>query len=269
MNKLCSPFVLAMTALLVIASGSIALAAGIPATAIVNERVFNDCPISILTVDNTYPAYIAITDEKNGCVSGFANRHNWRFSDDGASNKLFANGDGMRIFTIMTITGTGEGEAGIGISPWWSKNVDGVFNVRTTDGEIACFGGRLPFYSFTGSHGVNYTKGEPIFLEINYLPNGLNVLSPGTIEYSIEYLGSHYTSGPLAFDEGNPAEDPPYGVWGILNEATAGGFMQFFIGSGPADADMAVRWEEIMFEDLGGPVAVEDSSWGDLKALFR
>ena len=45
----------------------------------------------------------------------------------------------------VTISDGGEGEGGNGISPWWSQLVDGIFNMRTADGEVACFGGRLPF----------------------------------------------------------------------------------------------------------------------------
>ncbi len=66
----------------------------------------------------------------------------------------------------LQITGLGQGEAGLRCSPWWSPNVDGRFNVRVGDGEIAVFGGRLPFYSFTGSHGINYVRGDVIHLEI-------------------------------------------------------------------------------------------------------
>ena len=268
MKKLSTLTVLAMTGLLVIAWASLAVATDVPSTAVVNERVFNDCPISILAVDNSYPT-ITIHDTKSNCGAGFANRHNWRFSDDGATNRLFNNIDGFRHSSTMTITGSGDCEAGIGISPWWSQDVDGVFNVRTTDGEVACFGGRLPFYSFTGNNGVVYAKGEAIFLQISYLPNQLSEAEPGTVEYTLEYQGATHTSGPLSFDMGNPDEDPPYGLWGILNEYAAGGYLQFFIGQGAADADANVTWEGIVFEDLGSVVAIESSSWGDVKALYR
>ena len=60
----------------------------------------------------------------------------------------------------VTLSGTGDGEAGLQISPWWSPNVDGRFNVRTPDGEVACFGGRLPFYSFTGDQGRVLREGD-------------------------------------------------------------------------------------------------------------
>ena len=94
----------------------------------------------------------------------------------------------------------GHGEAGLQISPWWSQDVDGRLNVRTTDGEIACFGGRLPFYNFTASHGINYTKGNTIHVEIRYEPNGLSQADPGTIQYTVGYLGQTYSSGVLAFE---------------------------------------------------------------------
>ena len=268
MKKLSNIFILSMTTLLIFTWASMALAVGVPATAVVNERIFDDCSTSILTVDNSYP-HISIIDVKNNCDPGTFNRHNWRFSDDGATNKLFANEDGMRFSATMEVSGVGDGDAGLQLSPWWDQNTSGKFMVRTTDGDVACFGGRLPFYSFTINHGLTYTKGEPIFMEITYMPNGLNEMSPGTIEYRVDYMGSSYSSGPLEMDEGNPAEDPPHGLWGILNEATAGGYIQLAISEGPDDADFAVQWIDIMFEDLGGPVPNDEISFGGVKALFR
>lgn len=240
-----------------------------PANAAVFERVFNDCPTSILTVVNSYPTEISIEDQKNFCGGGFANRHAWRFSDDGATAYEFMNANGFSFSATMVISGGGEAEAGLQISPWWSPLVDGSFNVRSTDGEIACFGGRLPFYSFTGNHGLNYAKGMPITLEIIYLPNGLEELDPATIEYVVTYDGVTYNSGPLGFDMGNPDEDPPYGLWGILNQATAGGHMQVLLQEGADDAATMVVWSDIDFVDLGDAVAVEGHTWSNVKSLFN
>jgi hypothetical protein len=241
----------------------VAAATEVPTGAAVFERVFNDCPFSILTVTNDYPTSILINDQKDNCGEvGFANRHGWRFSQDGSTAQTFANFNGFRFGCDVTISGSGEGEAGIGISPWWSQLVDGVFNLRTTDGEVACFGGRLPFYSFTGNDGVTYVKGTTVHLEIEYLPNGLSEELPGTIVYTYD----SYTSGPLAFDMGNP--DEPYGLWGILDEAAAGGNMQMFLQDGEPDANLQVTWENIFFEDLGDAVAVESTTWTGVKALF-
>jgi hypothetical protein len=237
--------------------------------AVINTRIFNDCPTSILTTSNLYPFSIEITDEVLDC-GGFANLHNWRFSaDGGATAAAFNNDSAFKFSATLIISGTSEGEAGLQISPWWSQNVDGRLNVRTTDGEIAAFGGRLPFYSFTGSQGVTYTKGDAIRLTITYLPNSLSMADPATIEYELLYNNTIYTSGELPFDEGNPDEDPPYGLWGILNDARVGGHVQPFLQGGNPDAGLSAEWREIKFLDLKTPISVEESSFGKVKGMYR
>ncbi len=235
-------------------------------SAVLNLRIFDDCFTSTLTTNNNYPASISINDNWN-CSTGFANLHNWRFSTDGATSANFENDDAFSFSATLVISGSGHGESGLGISPWWSQNVDGRINVRTTDGEIACFGGRLPFYSFTGSNGITYTKGNPITIEVTYLANGNSMASPATIQYDIDYLSNSYSSGALPFDEGNPSEDPPYGLWGMLNDARAGGFVQVFIGGAPNSLD--ATWSDIKFTNLKVPNATESKSWGAVKGLYR
>ena len=196
-----------------------------PLAAITKTRIFNDCPASTVTVVNNYPSLIGIEDAGLAC-SGFANLHNWTFADDTTRTTVFNNNSDFRFGADLVLSGSGTGEAGLRLSPWWSQDVDGRFNIRTPDGEIACFGGRLPFYSFTGNFGLHYVKGDPIHLEMIYKPNGLSSTSPATIEYKLTYLGTPYSSGPLAFDQGNTAEDPPHGLWGMLNNGRAGGYVQ-------------------------------------------
>jgi hypothetical protein len=252
-------------AVALLALAASAFATPSPNSAVIIERVFNDCPATILTTVNNYPAQIIIDDVNAGCV-GFANLHVWRFSEDGSNPAIFSNGDAFRFCATLLITGTGQCEAGLQVRPWWSVS-DGRLNVRTTDGEIACFGGRLPFYSFTGSHGLHYVKGTSIYLEIIYLPNGLSMASPATIEYKLTYNSVNYTSGPLAFDEGNPAEDPPHGLWGILTPAQVGGHDQFFVGQSGPTGNARVEWDDICYEAL--TVAVEQKSWEQIKSLYR
>ena len=237
--------------------------------AAIHLRVFNDCPVSVVTVTNNYPALICIDDTLVVCT-GFANLHTWSFSSDGgATAAQFANGDMFTWSADMVISGTGQGEAGLRLSPWWSPDADGLFNVRTTDGEIACFGGRLPFFSFTAAFGLVYTKGDPIHLEMNYLPNGLSQANPATIEYKLVYHGVPYTSGPVAFDQGNTAEDPPHGLWGCLTPAYAGGAMKIFLSNGNFDTDqLQVCWTGIDFQ-IAKPTATVTRSWGGLKLLYR
>jgi hypothetical protein len=209
----------------------IAAATPNPNSAVVKTRLFNDCPFTTITVVNNYPSLISIQDAHLAC-SGFANMHNWTLSTDGVNGASFANNSDFDISCDFVMTGHGEG--GIRISPWWSHDVDGLFNVRSTDGEIACFGGRLPFYTFTGVFGLRYHAGDPIHLEATYKPHGLNASSPATIEYRVTYLGASYSSGALNFDQANPAEDPPHGLWGMLNDGQVGGHMKAFLDT-PGD----------------------------------
>ena len=261
MRRMFIGFAAVMALGLIVAS---ALATPNVNSAVIHERIFNDCPSSILTTVNNYPALISIQDEIN-CTNGYANLHNWHFSEDGVNDAVFNNDSWFRFAADLIIRGTGEGESGLQLAPWWSQNVDGRFNVRTTDGEIACFGGRLPFFSFTGSFGLHYVKGEVIHLEIIYIPNDLTQTNPATIEYKLTYNNVAYTSGQLAFDEGNPNEDPPYGLWGMLNDGRAGAHLQVFIANGGM---LYAEWSNIEFEDLGS-TPTQDTTWGKIKGMYR
>jgi hypothetical protein len=202
-----------------------------PTSAVVTTRVFNDCPTSTLNVVNNYPSLISFEDSNVDCF-GFANLHVFHLSEDGVNEAAFDNNSSWRFDTDFKIEGDGSGEGGIQVAPWWSHNADGLFNVRSSDGEIACFGGRLPFFTFTGGFGLRYTKGDVIHLGVVYEPRALNAGRPATITYNVDYKGTHYTSGPLNFDMANPAEDPPHGLWGMLNDGRVGGHFKAFLGQG-------------------------------------
>jgi hypothetical protein len=212
-------------------------------SAVINTRIFNDDPTSTLVTVNNYPALVSISDTPD-TDPGFANRHNFHLADAGVEHP-FANNEPSAFFADLTISGPGHGEAGLQVAPWWSPNVDGTFNFRTTDGEIAVFGGRLPFYSFTGAQGLTYTKGTTVGVGVIYDPNSLSMADPATIEYRLRIGGNNYTSGPLAFDEGNAAEG--YGTWGHLADARIGGHMQIFIdGSGPGN-NLTTTWSNMSY----------------------
>lgn len=212
-------------------------------SAVINTRIWNDNSTSIVTTSNSYPSSITIKDEQIVGV-GWANLHNFRLSADGGSTAAsFANADAFEFAADVTITGTAVSEAGLLVSPWWSLDADGRFQIRAGEnGEIACFGGRLPFYSFTGSQSLTYTLGNTVRLGVKYRPNSLSAGDPATIEYLLTMGATNYTSGALAFDEGNPAEDPPHGLWGMLTPAGVGGFFQPRVG--------AVAWEQVEFGDM-------------------
>ena len=211
-----------------------------------NPYLWHDCPDTVLTPTNTYARNAPLNEaniggdgcvkfhETNFCDTGWANRHNWRFSaDGGTTDAVFQNADAFEISACVTITGTLEGEAALQIEPWWSES-DGVLMVKT-EGEIVAWGGRLPFYSFTANDGITYTRGETIGLKMQYLPRSLTEEDPGIIKYTVGVGGTVdpltgccwtdatlYESPWLAFDQGNP-EEPEHGFWGILTPAEVGG----------------------------------------------
>jgi hypothetical protein len=251
-----------------LAFATAAFATPVPNSAVIHTRVFDDCPISILTVNNNFPAIIEIDDQNqppDPLCSGFANLHTWRFSTDGVNDIQFLNEDTFEYSCEIVLTGIGEG--GLNLAPWWGPQTDGLMNIRTTDGEIACFGGRMPFYSFTGAHGLVYTSGTPILAGISYIPNGLSGASPAQVIYSIRYNAINYTSGPLNFDQGNPAEDPPHGQWGALTPWYAGGHMKMFAFPPATPHGINGQWRQIQF--TAGPTSGKKSTWSDLKKLYR
>ena len=244
-----------------------AFAAAVPNSAVLHLRVFNDCPISTLTTQNFFPGLIEINDQNAVApfCAGFANLHTWRFSTDGTNAEQFINGDTFEYSATVQLNGVGEG--GLSLAPWWSPDADGLFNVRTTDGEIACFGGRMPFFSFTAAFGLTYVNNTPIQLGISYFPNGLSSGSPASVVYNVRYASTNYTSGLLNFDQGNPLENPPHGLWGALTPWFAGGHVKMFVQVIGQPHGMDAKWNDVQY--LTGPVAAKKSTWSEIKKLYR
>ena len=247
---------------------STASATPIPNSAIVLERLYNNCPISVVSSTNAFPGLINIHDTWNSLCVGYANGHAWNFSADGGatSANLGNNGNYRFAATVTLDAASGVVEGGIHIAPWWN-NMDGRFQARIPDGEVACFGGRLPFYSFTASNGVVYVAGTPIRMQIEYHANGLSAGSPASIQYTCTYGPNTFSSPVLLFDQGNPTEDPPHGQWGSLDPSYGGGVAQVNNGSGGSEYN--ARWGEITFECLDCIVPTKNTSWGRMKVLYR
>lgn len=247
-------------------AASTASATPIVNAAVIHTRVFNDAPSSAVTTSNLYPGLISISDTMAPPFSGFANRHNFHLSDNGgASDAVFLNSDAFRFESNVTITGNALSEGGLNISPWFSQQVDGVFAVIPANGgEIAAFGGRLPFYSFTNVHGLHYTLGSTVRMGVIYSPNGLSMASPGTIEYLYTDGSGTYSSGAIPFDQGNPLEDPPFGLWGILNDARVGGYYQPQVNGGPGQ----IVFGQMTF-GVPSPSAVSLAAFATLTLLRR
>jgi len=251
-----------------LALATAATATPLPNSAVIHARVFDDCPISILTVNNLWPGIISIDDQNQlpqPFCAGFANLHTWRFSTDGVNDIQFLNEDTFEYSCELVLNGIGEG--GLNLAPWWGPQADGLMNIRTTDGEIACFGGRMPFFSFTGAFGLVYINNTPIQVGISYFPNGLSGVSPAQVVYNIRYNAINYTSGLLNFDQGNAGENPPHGLWGALTPWYAGGHMKMFAFPAGQAHGINGQWREIQY--TSGPTPAKRSSWGDIKKLYR
>ncbi|MCG3123693.1 MAG: hypothetical protein GIKADHBN_02114 [Phycisphaerales bacterium] len=215
----------------------------------VNMRVFNDDPDSDASFVNNYPTSIAITDKNvngDGIPGEFANRHNFRLSSGGV-DAAFANNVSFSFAADVTINGPGFAEGGLNISPWWSQQVDGNFMLNTGNHEVAVFGGRLPFYSFTANHGVKYFAGQTVRCGVIYNANSLTAEDPGTIEYTYFDGTNSYSSGVIAFDQGNPAEDPPHGLWGLLNDYMVGGYYMAFVDTFSPDPSSGIVFGNIEY----------------------
>ena len=237
------------TNLLIAAIALAAVTAGAMATpvitdAIVNTRIWNDDPASVITVTNDYPTAITVDEQYSGS-GGWGMRHNFRLSENGSTAAVFMNDSQFSLSADLTIQSDGAVEAGLNISPWWSQDVDGVFMVKDT--EIAIFGGRLPFYSFTANHPVDYELGDTVTLGVMYDPRGLSEENPAAIEYTYTQDGVTYSSGWLNFDMGNESEADPYGLWGMLNDARVGGYILNQCSSGTYSN---VTFGNIQFSDV-------------------
>jgi hypothetical protein len=237
---------LACSAIALCVSAGSALATPDVNGATIETRTFNDCPLSTVVTSNNYPASITITDAMDPLCVGFANLHSFSFSDDGgATAAVFNNNSNFRFGADFKITGAGEGEGGLRISPWYGKFVDGRIMANATTGEIACFGGALPFYSFTVNHGITYTRGTTIRLEATYRANDLFSTQPASIQYRVIYNGNTYDSPELPFGEQNPAECDPNGLWGMLNDGRVGGYFQPRANTG---ASLTATWTDVTFD---------------------
>src|SRR6185369_16206805 len=71
-----------------------------------HPREFNDVAGSTLTVVSNYPALISFDDQNVSAATGFANRHVWRFSNDGGTTAYrFQNDSFFSVFMTVTLTG--------------------------------------------------------------------------------------------------------------------------------------------------------------------
>jgi len=180
------------------------------------------------------------------CSCGWANRHVWFITLDGISPAVFdpdSNGSTLELEVTLTINPAMQSsrtiEAGIFVverpfprypreinnqCSWWA---DGQFMVANEDGggsggEIAAFGGRLPFWNGSGNR---YTGG-PITIAFRY--DG----SQKKVQYAIKDSNGNEVANSGWLDSGDSASTYNCGPHG-LHFFSIGGYVQYNnIGSG-------------------------------------
>jgi len=175
-------------------------------------REYNDVPGSSLTVVSNYSTLIRFSDLGVSAPGGFANRHVWRFSNDGGTTAYqFQNNSFFQVSMTLTLTASSiapRKEAGFLFDTIGGQ---GQFIVNTDGHEIVAFGGPLPFYAFPAT----YDSGETITLGMRYFSNnGTN---------SIIYSANGVNSPVLPFTNLEQ---------GIINGSTLGGYFQIVNASG-------------------------------------
>jgi hypothetical protein len=210
MTRFSTPF--ATVAVLLSATGVLADVTAINSVKVQTRR-FNDFPSTTLSATNSYPALVSF-QESGYTGSGFANQHIASFSADGGATKYaFQNQDAFDIsFNLNLAVGSTAPRKEAGFRFDSLIGGEGFFRVAS-DGEVAAFGGFLPFHSFGGSA---YTPGTTVNLRMIYRPGvGTNPGAP--VSATMEYLYNGISSGQLTM--GNLEN-------GIINGTVDGLFVQ-------------------------------------------
>ncbi|MDQ3685460.1 MAG: PEP-CTERM sorting domain-containing protein [Acidobacteriota bacterium] len=197
-------------------------------SAVVSPREVNDDPASTFTAVNNYPSLISFSDQsvdRNGLTGGFANRHVWRFSNDGGATAFrFTNNTFFNVSMDVTLSGTAfpRKEAGFLLD---TVGGQGQFIV-TTDGEVVAFGGPLPFYTFST---LVFNPGDTILLGMTYFfdTDGLR---------KIIYRAGGLSSPALVFTNLEQ---------GIIDNSTLGGYLQVQIDPNNANNGATAQFRNI------------------------
>lgn len=135
---------------------------------------FNVAIPSDLTTTNNYPALVQFDERNFALQGGFANKHQALFSTDGGTSAYaLQNSDSFRLdFTVNVNTLRPDGqprkEGGLVFYNPRPGFVDEGRVLVASDGEIAVFGGAMPFTGF----GNAYVKGTTASLSFTYFAPG-------------------------------------------------------------------------------------------------
>ncbi|MGA2243861.1 MAG: PEP-CTERM sorting domain-containing protein [Verrucomicrobiota bacterium] len=142
-------------------------------SAIITQRVFNDYPSATGTYLNNYPTSITLGEAGEYAATGFANRDEWFFSNNGTSAYTLGANDFFTTSMTLDVTGTtsGDNEAGY-IIPNANGELPGgdlQFIADAQSGFLGMFGG-----SGFWNSGLTYTAGETVTLSMQYFYDTAN-----------------------------------------------------------------------------------------------
>lgn len=153
----------------------VAMLAGVSASAqkfVVHPRVYNDVPASTFTSSSTSNS-VTLSDANVVTASaGYANRHDWRLSADGVTDRTFGPSDYFDLSADVSLTGTPlspRKEAGFRIN---NAAGDSLFIVDTDAHEVVAFGGAFPYFNFRAFGVAGYNSGNTVRMRVQYLMIG-------------------------------------------------------------------------------------------------
>jgi hypothetical protein len=136
-------------------------------SAVIVPRVFNDYPSATGTYLNNYSSSITLAESGEYGATGFANRDEWFFSNNGTSPYAFGALDYFNASMTVNVTGntSSDNEAGFLIpnTPSGLPGGDLQFIADPQSGFLGMFGG-----SGYWNSGLTYTAGETVTLGMSY-----------------------------------------------------------------------------------------------------
>ncbi|MGH8023737.1 MAG: PEP-CTERM sorting domain-containing protein [Limisphaerales bacterium] len=173
-NRNRTSIALAVAAVCLTSTGAFAQISSIN-SAVIDQRVYDDYPGAVGTYLNNYPTSITFGEsgEYNTGSSGYANRDEWFFSNNGSSAYAFGANDYFSSSMTVDVTGatTVDNEAGYLIpnTPSGLPGGDLQFIVDPNSGFVGMFGG-----SGYWNSGLTYTAGETVTLGMEYFYDNAN-----------------------------------------------------------------------------------------------
>ncbi|HXB60127.1 MAG TPA: PEP-CTERM sorting domain-containing protein [Candidatus Acidoferrales bacterium] len=162
----------AVAGICLVASGAYAQLSSIN-SAVLDTRVFNDYPGATGNYINSYPGSITLGEAGEFGATGFANRDEWFFSNNGTSAYALGANDFFTASMTLNVTGptTVDDEAGFLIpnTPSGLPGGDLQFIADPASGFLGMFGG-----SGFWNSGLTYTAGETVTLGMQYFFDSVN-----------------------------------------------------------------------------------------------